>query len=75
MSKYHLFVNKTTGERIITKDDCIWKRIENDSQKWNGIGYLDNSIIGTFMAGDIALDNGFDWVSKLTEVEVFAEML
>ena len=74
MSTYKLYVNNRNGERVIIKDDMVeWK--EDHKGVRNRWTQLDQFPAGVFMAGDVALDNGYECKGKMTESEVFAELL
>ena len=70
MSEYRLYVREN-GLRIITKDDLIEWRYNILDNCWDRDGWIGK----TFLAGDIALDNGFKYKGIITEEEIFAEML
>lgn len=70
MSVYKLYIHKD-GRQLITKNDFVFFKVSANKPLWS----KSNVLTSEFMAGDLALDNGFECKGKLTEAEVFAELL
>lgn len=69
MSKYKLYYRRNDGETIITEDDIVLYRRKKAS--WVKVIGFDSE----FMAGDLALDNGYELQQTLTKEELFVEFL
>ena len=74
MSGFKLYIHKN-GKEIITENDIIIYIRLNQQSPWVKKDTFCMTFFETFMAGDIALDNGFEFQNNLTQAEVFVELL
>ena len=69
MSKYKLYYRRSDGKTIITEDDIVLYRRKNT--EW----IKETGFDSEFMAGDLALDNGYEFQKTFTKGELFLEFI
>ena len=69
MSVYKIYHRQQDNSTIITEDDIVrYKRKKDEWVKEIGFAYQ-------FLAGDLALDNGYELQKTLTKGELFLEFI
>ena len=71
LNKYKLYISNRDEKAVITRDDCVIYKKAAPQTPW----IKANPMCEEFMAGDLALDNGYEYQRDMSELELFAEML